>query len=152
MGSFEKGTDSIRIRAARVGDIREIVEIGKRNFPASDISEAKMLERITRGHFLFVAEFGGEIAGFIDIKFGISRAHISGLATKPGFRGKGVGGALLAHAVEVAKKKGKQHITLRVAAKNQRALNLYRKQGFIVLGRKKRAGVILYRMVRRFET
>ena len=147
-----KGAGPIIIRPAGEDDIPKIVEIGRANFPDSNISEMRMLHRLSRGHSLFVAEIDAEVVGFIDIKLGISGALISGLATRPGLRGMGVGTALLGHAMDFAKKHGRLEIELRVAARNLRALNLYKKHGFVVLNRKvRKGGMVIYRMLWSFE-
>lgn len=146
-------TGPISVRPVTESDIPRIVEIGKENFPESNVSESGVVRRLSKGHLVFVAELGGKLAGFIDLKLGLTGALISGLATGRGFRGKGIGTALLEHAVSFARKKGKLEVELRVAARNLRALNLYKKHGFVVLGRKTRKdGRVVYRMARPFET
>ncbi|MFH1470990.1 MAG: GNAT family N-acetyltransferase [Candidatus Micrarchaeota archaeon] len=142
-----------RIRKASIADVAAITEIGKECFPASDISEEKTLSRISRGHVIFICEIEGKMAGFSDILLGLTRASVSGIATRKEFRGLGIATSLLEHSISLAKKTGKLSVSLRVAARNLRALNIYEKLGFSVVKRKaRRDGRIVYTMVRNFET
>jgi [ribosomal protein S18]-alanine N-acetyltransferase len=134
-------------------DIAKISKIGQECFPDSDVSEHKTRERIFRGHKFIVAEISQETVGFLDYTLKPTSIRVMGLATKKSERGKGVGSELLAKAIHIAKKKGKLFVELRVAARNIRALNLYKKLGFLVAGRKaRRDGRAVYRMIRAFET
>ncbi len=143
----------ILIRPATKDDFPEIVRMGNRSFPYSGISEQKILERAGRGHVIFIALIDGKPVGFIDLKIGAFGARVTGLATDQPFRGVGIGTALLEHSVEFSRHIGKLSVKLRVAARNLKALNLYRKLGFIVVSRRARKdGRAVYTMERKFET
>ncbi|MFH0817725.1 MAG: GNAT family N-acetyltransferase [Candidatus Micrarchaeota archaeon] len=144
---------AILIRPVSSEDIPKIARIGSQCFPDSDVSEEKTLSRISRGHFIFVAEYNRKVVGFLDMKMGIASARVYGLATDPAFRGKGAGTALLSYGVDFSRRAGKMSILLRVAVRNLRALSLYEKLGFFVVssGRIK-GGKSIYLMERKFET
>ena len=105
------------------------------------------------GNELFVAELGegGEIAGYV--WFGVSDRPFSGVSVGwiydilvlPAHRGKGVGEALLMHALEVSREKGFDQVGLMVNAKNRVAAALYEKLGFkaeyLVMGRPEKGPV-----------
>ena len=57
-----------------------------------------------------------------------------GMAVVQGARGKGVGEALLRHALGFARDEGGRELSLFVDKENDRAINLYRKVGFAELG------------------
>lgn len=57
---------------------------------------------------------------------------VESLAVAPGFRGQGIGSLLLEEAVAQAKKQGFVRVRLYVALGNERALNFYQRQGFVV--------------------
>ncbi|MTH64835.1 GNAT family N-acetyltransferase [Paracoccus shanxieyensis] len=57
--------------------------------------------------------------------------YLNVLATYPQFRGKGLGGALLAHAETVAAKAGHDTISLIAADTHQDALRLYTAKGYL---------------------
>ncbi len=97
----------------------------------------KHLEDQPANSYLFVAEDGdGERVGFIhlqrtaDFFTGRSNCHISDLAVAPQHEGKGVGGALLAHAEQWARDHHCQMVTLAVFPGNQRARELYEANGY----------------------
>lgn len=143
----------ISIRLASAEDVPDVSRIGGQSFPGSDVSEEKTISRLKAGHVIFIAEMEGEIAGFIDTKLALTSVRVLGFATDSRFRGKGVGTALLEHAIRFARDSGKISVRLRVAARNLRALNLYRKLGFIVIKRRARIdGRAIYTMARNFET
>lgn len=97
----------------------------------------KHLEDQPANSYLFVAEDSdGERVGFIhlqrtaDFFTGRSNCHISDLAVAPHHEGKGVGGALLAHAEQWARDHHCHMVTLAVFPGNQRARELYEANGY----------------------
>jgi ribosomal protein S18 acetylase RimI-like enzyme len=63
-------------------------------------------------------------------------AEIYGYYVRPGYRGKGVGTALLDHALHLAKSNSQiLKVRLYVNSKQRVALSMYEKAGFVVVGR-----------------
>ena len=83
-----------------------------------------------------VAVAGGEIVGSMHI--GLSRHGFGeiGMAVAREWRGRGVGSALLAAAIEWAREHGLHKLSLGVFAHNAAAIALYRKFGFVEEGRR----------------
>ena len=83
-----------------------------------------------------IIEFDGQRAGFMHLQqtddfFGEgAHCHISDLAIAPGFEGRGLAGALLAHAEAHARQHGCSRLTLSVFPGNARARALYERHGF----------------------
>ena len=71
--------------------------------------------------------------------------HISMLATLPEARGKGVGTRLLNFA-EKKPKEGFNKLSLTVVKDNDKALNLYKKFGFSIVGEINKSPFYLYQM------
>ena len=71
---------------------------------------------------------GGEIAGFIQCW---TSNFIKDLAVAPGFRGRGIGAALLTHAFGLFARRGASHVDLKVEAENAAARRLYARLGMI---------------------
>jgi ribosomal protein S18 acetylase RimI-like enzyme len=61
---------------------------------------------------------------------GRGHAHIEILVVRPEAEGQGIGRALLAASEAWARSRGLESITLNVFAQNERALELYRRQGY----------------------
>ena len=78
----------------------------------------------------------GEMAGYV--WFGVSERPFSGMKmgwiydieVLPAFRGKGVGEALMRHAMKLSRERGFDQIGLMVNQKNTVAWSLYEKLGF----------------------
>ena len=83
-----------------------------------------------------VAVAGGEIVGSVHI--GLTRHGFGeiGMAVAREWRGRGVGSALLAASIELARERGLHKLSLGVFAQNAAAIALYRKFGFLEEGRR----------------
>ncbi|NLT74422.1 MAG: ribosomal protein S18-alanine N-acetyltransferase [Chloroflexi bacterium] len=68
----------------------------------------------------------------------LEQGHVSTLAVRPSWRGRGLGELLFASLVEKAMDVGCEELTLEVRITNQRAQNLYAKYGLQVTGRRPR--------------
>ena len=84
---------------------------------------------------IFFAEVDGRLVGQIKVipwwnKF----AYIEELAVETEFRGKGVGWALMNHAIEWAKHQNFPGVTLETQENNVPACKLYEKSGFVLTG------------------
>jgi RimJ/RimL family protein N-acetyltransferase len=91
-----------------------------------------------------VAEAGDRIIGFLNCKGGNRKVtrHVTLLAISlnEAWRNQGVGTRLMARAVEWARNTGTIHrIELLVFARNEMAIHLYQKSGFVVEGRQQHA-------------
>ncbi len=77
-----------------------------------------------------VPERTGAILGYAGMWLMLDEAHITTIAMRTTWRGKGLGELLLASLVETAFDIGAHRITLEVRVSNEAAQNLYRKYGF----------------------
>jgi ribosomal protein S18 acetylase RimI-like enzyme len=142
----------VRIRKAREDELGTIKKMAVKEMVWElDEEEMKDKERIERegvdrlgvflkkeGNEFYVAEVGGagEMAGYL--WFGISERPFSGMKVGwiydievlPSYRGKGVGEALMRHALKVSRERGFGQAGLMVNSKNKVALSLYEKLGF----------------------
>jgi GNAT superfamily N-acetyltransferase len=85
---------------------------------------------------VFVAEIDDVIAGFMHVRSledyyrRRKHGHVADLVVTPAYEGRGVATALLARAEEWTRALGYDWITLGVFEQNERAEQLYRRQGF----------------------
>ena len=84
----------------------------------------------------FVAEAEGAIIGMIHVGGGGFGVGDLAMLVELGWRGRGVGSALLAAAIEGARSKGLHKLSLDVFAHNAAAIALYHKFGFVEEGRR----------------
>lgn len=83
-----------------------------------------------------VALGGDELAGFlfvVESSFGFGEF---GMLVAAGWRGRGVGSALVAAAIDWARARGLHKLALGVFPHNRAAIGLYRKFGFVEEGRR----------------
>jgi len=85
-----------------------------------------------------VAKDGKEIVGFAGIIISLDDAEITNIVTKKDRRREGIGNALLNELIRISKEKGKDNLSLEVNEENEYAIRLYEKNGFQVLGRRKK--------------
>ena len=142
----------ITIRRAKEGELPRIRELSIEELPSElDDDELKFVERAkevfgTRldallarsGNEFYVAQVGTDerMAGYV--WFGVSQRPFSDaeigwiydVMVLPEHRGKGIGEALMRHALKVSKERGFAQTGLMVNAKNKAAWSLYEKLGF----------------------
>jgi RimJ/RimL family protein N-acetyltransferase len=78
----------------------------------------------------FVAEVGGEIVGILGVEVPAYLVADIGMQVRDGYRGQGVGSALVEKAIEHARARGCHKIALQHWPHNERARALYEKYGF----------------------
>jgi ribosomal-protein-alanine N-acetyltransferase len=70
------------------------------------------------------------IIGFAGLWLMVDEAHVTTIATHPGFRRLGLGELLLVSLIDIAYSIGAKWVTLEARVSNYKAQNLYRKYGF----------------------
>jgi GNAT superfamily N-acetyltransferase len=136
---------SIELGAATREDLPELVALlgvlfsQEAELVPDDAKQTRALEKILSDESvgrIHVARDAGKVVGMASLVYGISTAE-GGLAASfedfivlPGYRGKGIGAALLQHVIGEAKKQGVLRLTLLTDKQNKRAQALYRKLGF----------------------
>lgn len=89
------------------------------------------------GYLCKVAELDGGIAGYAVMMPGVGEAELLDIGIVAAFQGRGLGGELLQRMMELARGLGMQRMLLEVRTSNVAALALYRKQGFVEIGRRR---------------
>ncbi len=123
----------------RVGGETDNLTFGKNEFPASLEAEAAWLRERARSETSahFVAREDGRIVGEAGLDALPRRmAHRAelGISVLRSHWGRGIGGRLLAAAVDFGRTHGIEMIELQVRSDNERAIGLYRKFGFERIG------------------
>jgi L-amino acid N-acyltransferase YncA len=134
------------VRPAQPADARAMAELfaavaeertGIATEPPVDISERAALFARSAGESV-VAVADGQIIAMLHIE--VSRHGFGELAmlVARGWRGRGVGSALVAAAIDWARRRGLHKLCLEVFAHNGAGVALYRKCGFVEEGRRTR--------------
>jgi len=133
--------DAIRVRPAEDADRRRLAllfaEVAEERRwiatePPVDI-DVRAASWILEGDL--VAEVDGEIVGSLHISPSRHGFGEIGMAVRSEWRGRGVGSALMAAAIDWARGNGLHKLSLGVFAHNDAAIALYRKFGFVEEGR-----------------
>ena len=85
-----------------------------------------------------VAVAGDRVIGMIHVEASRHGFGELGMLVRPGWRGRGVGAALMHAAIDWARGHGLHKLSLEVFAQNAAAIALYRKCGFAEEGRRPR--------------
>jgi RimJ/RimL family protein N-acetyltransferase len=136
--------DSISIRLAEDGDRRSLALLlaavaGERDGiaaePPIDVEELAVSWKMD-GTLVAVAE--GDIVGEINVDPNWMGFGDIGMMVAAGWRGRGVGTALVAAAIEWARARGLHKLALSVFPHNHAAIGLYQNFGFVEEGRLRR--------------
>jgi RimJ/RimL family protein N-acetyltransferase len=170
--------DAVAIRSARPDDAAALLAYFlsvsmNTPFLVTEADERSLTEEQERqwiqdhlggpGKLAVVAEASGTVVGFLDFENGSRRriAHRGsfGMLVKEGWRGKGIGTALIDALIDWAQENPLiEKIGLAVFAENERAIRLYRKLGFQEEGHRVREvklgpgrysdDILMYRLVK----
>lgn len=89
------------------------------------------------GYYSVVLEQAGKVIGYGILSVAGGEAHLLNIALSDSARGAGNGRLLLEHLLEAAVRSGVESVYLEVRPSNQRALDLYERAGFQVIGRRR---------------
>jgi ribosomal protein S18 acetylase RimI-like enzyme len=102
--------------------------------PLPDV-RAFVLGNLSAGNPQFVALDGDSVVGWCDIVRGTRAAYrhsgVLGIGVREGWRGRGIGGALMTAALAAAAERGMTRVELTVRVDNRRAQVLYERLGFV---------------------
>jgi [ribosomal protein S18]-alanine N-acetyltransferase len=119
-------------------DLRQVMAIEQAVFPepwslAVFSSELALRE----GRAYRVAREARRVVGYFGLMLLDDEAHVTTVAVAPDHQRRGVGTALMLEAARTALTSGARHLSLEVAAGNERAQALYRRFGFAPVGVRK---------------
>jgi RimJ/RimL family protein N-acetyltransferase len=129
---IRQSTDDDRLALAQIFATVAEERDGIATEPPVDV-EARAARWTLDGDFL--AEVDGEPIGSIHVECSRHGFGEIGMAVLKEWRGRGVGSALLAAAIEWARAEGLHKLSLSVFPHNEAAIALYRKFGFVEEGR-----------------
>jgi len=111
--------------------------------PPLEKTQTFILEQLQNDMPHYVAVVKDKVVGWCDIASRnrplYAHSGILGMGVLASYRGQGIGKALIKATIEKAKNKGLSRVELEVREKNERAISLYQKFGFVVEGLKRNA-------------
>lgn len=126
----------IMLRKFFQSDLKQILEIEKLVHIAP-WTEETFKSCFQSGFLGWVIEHEDKIIGFLIMTLNASECHILNIAILSGFQRHGYGEKLLKYAMEHAKKEGAGIVYLEVRRSNSKAISLYRKLNFHLIGERK---------------
>lgn len=126
-----RAANATEFRAMTLDDIPTIVAIEQEAFTAPWTAEAFHNELVQNLFAKYmVMERAGEVLGYGGMWLIVDEAHVTNIAVREAFRGRGLGERLLREMMKTAHFLGARRMTLEVRVTNERAQRLYRKLGF----------------------
>ena len=142
-----------KIRAARLDDVSPLTQLLRTSFEevarqfgltasnapkhVSNCEESWIREALGKGVSYFVLEAGEECLGCVALERANSEVcYLERLAVHPEHQGKGLGAALVRHALDEARRQGALRVEIGIVAAHTRLHDWYAKRGFVDTGRK----------------
>jgi len=124
--------DTPQLRKAQLSDLDEIMEIEGQSFNEEAFSRRQMRYLLTSDNSFLVAEMQQQVVATMILlsKKKSKVLRIYGLAVSDKFRGKGLGKAMLAEALNLATVGNFSVLSLEVKSVNNTAIKLYESFGF----------------------
>lgn len=148
--------ENITVQKVTPNDIDQLQEIGRKTFYETfagsnteedmqkyldeSFAETKLTEELTdQNSEFYFAKIDEKIIGYLKLNFGQSQTELKNdkaleierIYVLKEFHGKKVGQILYDKAIEIAKQKNADYVWLGVWGKNPRAINFYKKNGFV---------------------
>lgn len=130
---------SLAIRPATLADIPAMARLEEISFPGDRLSARSLRRLVREGRAMcLVAELDGRVTGDAIAlpRRGSRSLRLYSVAVDPGFRGMGIGAALLAESERWAASCGHGEIRLEVREDNAAAIRRYLATGYAETGRK----------------
>ncbi|WP_323132006.1 ribosomal protein S18-alanine N-acetyltransferase [Paenibacillus silvisoli] len=118
-------------RQMTMDDVKTIVAIELESF-ASPWTEEAFVNELTNNHFAryMVMDYEGAVIGYGGMWTIMDEAHVTNVAVREPYRGRGLGEMLMVELMRTAVMFGAKRMTLEVRVTNGIAQGLYRKLGF----------------------
>lgn len=127
------------IRKVNIIDLESILEIEEDLFNGESYSYKDLEYELNDNPYsnFFCLEIDGVIVAYIDIWKMFETSSIALFAVKKGFQNKGYGSSLLEYGINFCDNEKCDNISLEVRVSNEKAINLYKKYGFIIVNTRK---------------
>lgn len=127
------------IRQAQIKDVKEMATLDVLCFtePWSEDSFYKELTENKVALYL-VSEIEGKVVGYAGVWLVSGEGHITNIAVSPSFRRKKIAENMVTVMINVAEEENVKMLTLEVRQSNEAAKSLYRKLGFVEVGKRKK--------------
>lgn len=138
--SSEETIRNVRVDLMKRADLPEILAIERSSFP-TPWTEGMFIDELSTDHsqcLVVKTDFEGKtlIAAYMIFWLVADEAHLHNLAVRGEFRRQGLAYNMMGIMKDIALQVGIARQTLEVRESNHKAINLYRKCGFVVKGKR----------------
>lgn len=130
--------ERVRLREMRIDDMGPVLTIERESHTAPWTLRMLRDELTRENGIRLVADHDGTVLGYILVGLQVDVWHVLNVTVHPLHRGRGIGAALVAGAMEVGEAIPNIGYTLEVRVSNDRAIGLYERLGFVAHGRRPR--------------
>ena len=120
----------------RLQDVDDVVALEQSVFP-HPWSRGNFIDSLTSGYDAWVLRASGELAGYFLLMAAVDETHLLDVAVAASRQGSGLGRYLLDKVAARARGLGTESVLLEVRPSNLRALDVYRRYGYVEIGRRR---------------
>lgn len=125
-----------RYRAMTAADLDAVAEAERRIYPFP-WTRGNFADSLAAGHGAWLAQEDGRMTGYAVMMQVLDEAHLLNITVLPELQRGGRGSALLMHIFEEARVQAVKRVLLEVRPGNVSGQALYRRHGFIEIGRRR---------------
>jgi ribosomal-protein-alanine N-acetyltransferase len=128
---------SLHFIPMQADDLRDVVTIENDVYPYP-WTRGNFLDSLYSGYETWtLRDAGGSLAGYFLMMFAVDEAHLLNITVRRGLHGKGIGRMQLDKVMALARERGLSSVLLEVRPSNLRALEVYKRYGFVQIGIRK---------------
>lgn len=124
------------IRRLTIDDIDRIIEIERQAYPYP-WTRGNFVDCLRSSYACFGLQLAQELSGYSIFNWAAGEAHLLNLCVDPRWQGHAYGSLMLERTIDFATLRGNQSMFLEVRASNPRAVVLYKKRGFKLIGHRR---------------
>lgn len=117
-------------------DLDAVTEAERRIY-AFPWTRGNFADSLAAGYGAWLAMEAGQMIGYAVMMDVLDEAHLLNISVLPEFQGRGRGSEMLVHLIKLASAKGMARMLLEVRPANSFGLSVYRRHGFIEVGRRR---------------
>jgi len=126
---------ALYIRRMEKSDLATVVSIEQQSYPFP-WTRGIFTDCLRVGYRCHVLTSDNTIIGYAVVSMAVDEAHLLNLCVAPDQRRRGLASILLDHVIREVRIGGRDRVFLEVRPSNRAAVNLYRRYGFKVIGRR----------------
>ncbi|WP_408169444.1 ribosomal protein S18-alanine N-acetyltransferase [Herbaspirillum rhizosphaerae] len=136
--TLESKFGKLEFTAMQVVDMDEVVQIEEKIY-GHPWTRGNFLDSLFSGYqTLTMRDPTGRLLGYFLVMEAVDEAHLLNISVAEDVQGEGFGHLLLDYAVDLARKHKMTIMLLEVRVSNLRALHVYKRYGFVEIGRRKK--------------